>query len=40
MKISSDSSFLIFTDKKEGVIKLDASTGAYLDYAYVGDSNI
>lgn len=40
LRISSDSSFLIFADGTNGIVKLDASTGAYLGYKYVGDFNI
>ena len=40
MKVSPDCSYLIFTDFNNGVIMLNASTGAYLASTYVGNANI
>ena len=36
MKVTPDSSYLIFTDTEQGVIVLNASTGEYLNEASVG----
>ena len=40
MKVSPDSTFLIYTDSRNGMIKLNASTGAYLGSTYVGNTEI
>ena len=40
MKVSPDSSFIIFTDGYNRVIQLSAITGAYMNSNYVGNSSI
>ena len=40
MKVSQNSNFVIFLDGNSAVIKLNASTGAYLCSTSVGDSLI
>ena len=40
MKVSPDTSFLIFVDGGWGMIQLNANTGVYMGSTYVGNGNI